>query len=97
MIVDFFYSNFTQETDGPKFASTITLVFQANQLTKCASQFIISLPLLLEILGNMSIVTNCFPVDDEVLKSTLALLLIQLIEAYKCTNTIQASSSLKRK
>ena len=33
----FFYSNLTRETGGLKFASTITLVFQTNRLTKCAS------------------------------------------------------------
>ena len=31
------YSNFTQETGGLELTSTITIVLQANQLTKCAS------------------------------------------------------------
>ena len=38
LILDFlFYSNLGWETGGFRLASTITLVLQANQLTKCAS------------------------------------------------------------
>ena len=38
LIVRFCYSNMRLETGRLKLASTITLVFQANRLTKCASQ-----------------------------------------------------------
>ena len=38
LILDFCYSDLTLETDGFEFASPITLVLQANRLTKCASQ-----------------------------------------------------------
>ena len=37
LILDFCYSDLTLETSGFELASTITLVLQANQLTKCAS------------------------------------------------------------
>ena len=37
LILGFRYSNLTRETDGLELASTITLVLQANQLTKYAS------------------------------------------------------------
>ena len=37
LIVSFCHSNLTRKTGGLELASTITLVIQANQLTKCAS------------------------------------------------------------
>ena len=37
LIIGFCYSDLTLETGGFELASTITLVLQANQLTKCAS------------------------------------------------------------
>ena len=37
LILGFCYSDLTLETGGYEHASTITLVLQANQLTKCAS------------------------------------------------------------
>ena len=37
LILGFCYSNLTRETDGLALASTITLVLEANQLTKGAS------------------------------------------------------------
>ena len=37
LILGFCYSNLRRETGGLKLASTITLVLQANWLTKCAS------------------------------------------------------------
>ena len=41
LILDFYYSDLALETGGFEFASPITLVLQANQLTKCASQLFI--------------------------------------------------------
>ena len=38
LILGFCYSNLTLETGGFELALTITLVLQANQLTKCASE-----------------------------------------------------------
>ena len=40
LILGFCYSNWTLETGGFELASTITLVLQANWLTKCASHLI---------------------------------------------------------
>ena len=37
LILDFCYSDLTLEAGGFELASTITLVLQANQLTKCTS------------------------------------------------------------
>ena len=37
LILGFCYSDLTLETGGFELASTITLVLQANRLTKCAS------------------------------------------------------------
>ena len=37
LILAFCYKNLRQETDGFELASTITLILQANRLTKCAS------------------------------------------------------------
>ena len=37
LILGFGYSDLTLETGGFELASTITLVLQANRLTKCAS------------------------------------------------------------
>ena len=37
LILDFCYSDLTLETGGFEVASTITLVLQANRLSKCAS------------------------------------------------------------
>ena len=37
LILGFCYSDLTLETDGFEIASTITLVLQANRLTKCVS------------------------------------------------------------
>ena len=42
LILGFCYSDLTLETSGFELASTITLVLQANRLTKCASHPIIS-------------------------------------------------------
>ena len=39
LILGFYYSNLTSETGRFELASTITLVLQANQLTKCARKF----------------------------------------------------------
>ena len=36
LILGFCYSNLAYETSGCELTSTITLVLQANQLTKCA-------------------------------------------------------------
>ena len=38
LILGFCYSNLTLETGGFELTLTITLVLQANQLTKCASE-----------------------------------------------------------
>ena len=38
LILGFCYSNLAWETGGFEVASTITLVLQAHQLTKCASR-----------------------------------------------------------
>ena len=37
LILGFCYSKLKQETGGLELASTVTLIVQANQLTKCAS------------------------------------------------------------
>ena len=36
LILGFYYSDLKRETGGFELASTITLVLQANRLTKCA-------------------------------------------------------------
>ena len=40
LIPSFLLQRFDMETDGLEFASTITLVLQANELTKCANQLL---------------------------------------------------------
>ena len=40
LILGFCYSNLTLETGGFELASTMTLVLQANRLTKCASKIV---------------------------------------------------------
>ena len=60
----FCYSDLTLETGGFELAPTITLVLQANQLTKCASH-----P------GNLWKSMNMFPLQNKISKHTLKILL----------------------
>ena len=61
LILGFCYSDLTLETGGFELASTITLVLQANQLTKCASHPQIIFLMQKVIFDNPNIKNEIFP------------------------------------
>ena len=61
LILGFCYSDLTLETGGFELASTITLVLQANQLTKCASHPQIIFLMQQVIFDNPNIKNEIFP------------------------------------
>ena len=62
LILGFCYSDLTLETGGFELASTITLVLQANRLTKCASHPNSGKKCIDRKLDNPQMIMNCFTI-----------------------------------
>ena len=61
LILGFCYSNLTRETGRLELASTITLVLQANRLTKCASH-----PNDYYFIQSMAVIVTVFLLNERV-------------------------------